>query len=126
MYRLDSPRVIEINGKKITLPCNVMNDPDGKPFILDLGNIIIVNYYGSGMESMSDGELEQNISAFDSAGNEIWKISPPTVRPHKSNPYTSVFLKDGKVFGGNWCGYDFEINITDGTVTLPKNQGRPW
>ena len=36
-----------------------------------------------------------------------------------SGPYTSVFEKDGKIFGGNWCGYDFEINLIDGSVTPP-------
>jgi hypothetical protein len=103
-----------------------MKDPDGNPFIVDLGHLVIVNYYGPGMESMPDSDLERNISAFDNQGNEVWKVSPPTVRPQKTNPYTSVFVKDGKVFGGNWCGYDFEINVADGTVTLSKNSGRPW
>lgn len=126
MLHLVAPNIIEINGKKIRLPCNIMKDPDGNPFILDLGNLILVNYYGSGMENMTDDEMERNISAFDVRGNEVWRIHPPTVRPQKINPYTSVFQKNGKVYGGNWCGYDFEINLADGSVKLPKNSGRPW
>jgi hypothetical protein len=59
-------------------------------------------------------------------GNLVWKVSPPTIRPYPQNPYISVFERDGKVFGYNWCGHDFEISLADGTVSLAENPGRPW
>jgi hypothetical protein len=92
--------------------------------IVQNGGLTIVNFYPyteTEAKSFGNVDKERNIWAFDSQGNLVWMVNPPTIRPYASNPYTSVFIKDGKVFGGNWCGYDFEINITDGTVTLPKN-----
>ncbi len=106
-----------------------MKDPDGNPFIIQKDDLIIVNFYpktsqeSKGLKSV---DMERNIWAYDLQGNLIWKVSPPTIRPYKSNPYTSVFEKNGKVYGGNWCGYDFEINLKDGSVTPPDKPGRPW
>ncbi len=129
MYRLISQNEIEISGKRIKFPCSIMKDPDGKPFIVEQGALIIVNFYPKTQQEsqgLSVVDMESNIWAFDSQGSIAWKVSPPTIKTDSSNPYTSVFEKDGKIFGGTWCGYDFEINTADGTVTPPKTPRRPW
>jgi hypothetical protein len=129
MPKVLSSREIEVGGKLIQFPCSIMRDPDGNPFIVEIDSMTIVNFYPrtqSEAKSLSGVDMERNIWAYDAAGNLVWMVSPPTIRPYGSNPYTSVFKKDGKVFGYNWCGYDFEINLSDGSVTLPPNPGRPW
>ena len=129
MFKLIRSSEIEICGKSIKFPCSIMRDPDGKPFIVTIDGLTLVNFYPktqSESKALGGLDMETNIWAFDSQGNLVWKVSPPTIRPYSQNPYTSVFEKDGKVFGGNWCGYDFEINVADGTVLPPKNPGRPW
>jgi hypothetical protein len=129
MYRILSNSSIELGGKTIVFPCSISGFVHNQPRIAEMAGLTIVNFYPNyeaEVGKVTDMELETNIWAFDSEGNLVWKVSPPTVRPYACNPYTSVFEKDGKVYGGNWCGYDFEINLSDGSVTLPPNPGRPW
>jgi hypothetical protein len=129
MAKIVSSSEIEIAGKLIKFPCSIMRDPDGNPFIVEINGRTLVVFYPrtqNEAKSLADVDMERNIWAFDEAGELIWKVAAPTLRPNDSNPYTSVFLRSGKVFGGNMSGYDFEIDIADGTVNLPKNPGRPW
>ena len=129
MYKITSTDSIDISGQSIKFPCSIMKDPDGNPFIIQRDDLIIVNFYPKTSQE-SKGlklvDMERNIWAFDLSGKLIWKVQPPTIRTDTKNPYTSVFEKNGKVYGGNWCGYDFEINLKDGSVTPPDKPGRPW
>lgn len=128
-FNMISQNEIEINGNLVKLPCSIMKDPNGKPFIVELNGIIIVNFYPRTVEEgrgLSGIDMERNIWAFDSKGKLVWKVDPPTIRTDRTNPYTSVFERNGKIFGGNWCGYDFEIDLESGAVKPPKNPGRPW
>jgi hypothetical protein len=129
MVKIVANNTIEIGGKKIVLPCSIAGYHRNNPSVVVKDGLIIVNFYPyTEVEDKALGgiDMERNIWAYDSIGNLVWKVFPPIIRPNNSNPYTSVFERDGKVFGGNWCGYDFEINLNDGTVTLPQNPGRPW
>jgi hypothetical protein len=129
MAKIVSSSEIEIAGKLINFPCSIMRDPDGNPFIVETNGMTIVAFYPktqSEAKSLGGVDMERNIWAFDETGELIWMVAAPTLRPYDSNPYTSVFSRNGKVFGGNMCGYDFEIDLASGGVTLPKNPGRPW
>jgi hypothetical protein len=129
MFKITSNQSIEIGGRSIVLPCSISGYHRKNPSVVVKDGLTIINFYPyteSEDKGLGNVNMETNIWAFDSKGNLAWKVSPPSIRTDSTNPYTSVFEKDGKIFGGNWCGYDFEINIVDGTVTLPKNPGRPW
>ena len=129
MFKIISNDSIEIAGKRIVFPCSISGYHRNNPNIVEKDGLIIVNFYPyteSEDRSLGSVDMERNIWAFDPQGNIVWKVSPPTIKTDSSNPYTSVFEKDGRIFAGNWCGYDFEINTVDGAVALPKNPGRPW
>ena len=129
MVTIQEKDTININGKTIKLPCSISGYHRNNPSLIETKTLVIVNFYPymeSEVLSFGNVDRERNIWAYDLQGNLIWKVSPPTIRPYKSNPYTSVFEKNGKVYGGNWCGYDFEINLKDGSVTPPDKPGRPW
>jgi hypothetical protein len=110
-------------------PCSIAGSDYTKFSIVEMAGLTIVNVYPqteAEIGKLTHAELETNIWAFDSEGNLVWKVSPPTLRPYACNPYTSVAVRDGKVVAYNQCGYTFEINVSDGSVTLPPNPGRPW
>lgn len=128
MFKVISNNEIEINQKQIILPCSISGYHDGNPFILERDGLVIVNFYPYTKDedkSLASVDMDSNVWAFDKRGDLKWKIHPSPIKTYSSNPYTSVFEKDGKIYGGNWCGYDFEININDGTVKS-NVKGRPW
>ena len=128
MFKVISNNEIEINQKQILLPCSISGYHDGNPFVLERNGLVVVNFYPYTKDedkTLSGIDMDRNIWAYSRDGKLQWKIQPSPMKPYSSNPYTSLFEKDGKVFGGNWCGYDLEINTKDGSVKS-NVKGRPW
>jgi hypothetical protein len=125
-YELINDQVLKISDKIIQLPCKIMTNSRGNPYIIEIENLIIVNIYGKGMENISIEEMERNIWAFSKNGDLVWKIHPPEVKPYKCNPYTSLTIKNDMVIAGNCGGYDYEIDIKTGKVSGLNLDKRPW
>lgn len=126
MHKLINSKTILIGEKEIVFPCSIScyrgkTEKENRYYILEVNNLIIVNFYPYTKEEdqeliSEDINMERNIWAFDLNGNLVWKISEPTGKVYNQNPYTSVYLRDGKVLAGNWSGADYIVDITNGNV----------
>ncbi len=133
MFEIVDLDSIKIDNKIIKLPCSIGGYSSGKPRVFEYQGLIIVNFYPQSLEeSYRNKELgvdtARNIWAFDQKGNMLWQVaSLGTKFPKLHTTYTYVSIKDGKLIGGNWAGYDVEINPKDGSIKLyPENPGRSW
>ena len=131
LFKIISDNSIEINGKIIKFPCSILRDHQNQPMVLQHEDRVMVVFYPRDMEEskrLNDTRIcmDRNIGAFDLQGNFVWVVAPPIITPYPRNPYTSLYLVEGKVRAANWCGYDFEIDTQNGTVQWAEDQGRPW
>ena len=124
-YRILDSKTLSIGGKKVIFPCSISTDPDTNPFIVERDDLIIVNFYPwdeeedkklQVLEKTWGLDMERNIWALSQEGELIWVVEPPTYRIYNHNPYTSLFLEDDHIVGGNFSGVDYIIDTSNGDV----------
>jgi hypothetical protein len=72
-----------------------------------------------------DSTYDQNIYAFDKSAKLIWRVEAIAVaRSPKS--FTSMKYVDGKLTAHNWIGGDYQIDLSNGSLTNLRPNTRPW
>ena len=124
-YRILDSKTLLIGGKKIIFPCSISGCIKGRPFIVEKDDLIIVNFYPwdeKEVEELEKIEEEtgldpnRNIWALSREGELVWTIERATPRSKYSQVYTSVYIEDDNVIGGNWSEFDYIIDTSNGDV----------
>ena len=133
MYTIYNNNTIEIGGKKIIFPSVINKNCDGIPYIIEINDLIIVNFhpYGKAEWDHVDAlgtDMNRNIWAFNQSGDLVWQVAPCSPGVVGPRAYDGVFFKDGRLLCGNsvTCR-DYELNPVDGSVKrYPDHPVRPW
>lgn len=132
MYKIKGKNIVQINEKEIILPLTIHRSLKTQmPYILELNNFIIVNFFPCGEEDglkiKENREIySRNVWALSQKGELVWKIESLDVIPGKTGSYSDISLKDGELLAGNTLGITVSVNLENGKVTIVPNQGRPW
>lgn len=72
-------------------------------------------------------ETFRNILAFDADGDLLWTIeaAPVITEIDVAGPYSSLFIKDGKLCAYHTSGYYYLIDEGSGRIK-PRDNSRPW
>lgn len=108
--------MLSINNKVTILPKQVI----GAVYMNDILLIIVVP-----PNEASGDVLESNIFAFNKNGDQVWKIQETKQVGSLEEPFGDISLRDdGNVIAGTIRGYEYIVNIEDGSIT--PTGGRPW
>lgn len=72
--------------------------------------VVLLDYTDTGQENKN-----QNIVAFDSEGDQKWRISPSPGSDKRDNPYTGLGTENGRVIGYTWKGMAVKIDMDTGS-----------
>ena len=123
-YRILDSKTFLIGNKKIIFPCSISGCIRGHPFIVERDDLIIVNFYPWDKKEVDELkvekarglDMERNIWALSREGDLVWIVERAIRRDECSHAYMSLFLENGHVVGGNWSGFDYIINTSNGDV----------
>ena len=127
---LDNRRTLLISKRKVTLPCSISwNDVLAgfitNYFIVEKDNLIIVNFNPRSKEEVEELkilkkeqglDMDRNIWALSREGDLVWIVERAIRRDECSHAYMSLFLENDHAVGGNWSGFDYIIDTSNGDV----------
>lgn len=128
MYKIINEKTLLIGTKQFIFPCSISGIRRNHPSIVEIDKLIVVNFYPfteEEDEALKDIDMERNIWAFNSDGDLVWTIAYPSAKIEGHNPYTSVYIKNGRLIAGNWAGIDYLVNTKNGSVDVISGK-RPW
>jgi hypothetical protein len=77
---------------------------------LQLNNKIFARFDGS--------NSNQNVSAFDLTGREIWQIQESPHGGSGPKPYTDMWVANNSLYVANWHGVEYRVDTETGQVTV--------
>ena len=70
-------------------------------------------------KTLSEDDIQRNVFRFDAKGNMIWQVG--TYNAFPVSTFTNVYLdKENNLFGYNFDGCEYAIDIDTGAVTASQ------
>lgn len=102
---------VNYSGRQLQLDDQTVELPDPAKEHLEIDILIVVR-----MDTLAKSGYPQNVWAFDQDGELRWKIDAADPSSGKSEPYTSISTRDGRLWAYNWDGYTYEIDLETGAI----------
>ena len=79
----------------------------------EVDGLVVVLFNWEGVRPLPTDCLD-NVHAFDSQGNLVWKIQP--FQWHQGSVYMSISVRDGKLWAYATPGFDVEVDPKTGRI----------
>ena len=109
--------ILKLGGKRIRFFSPIKE-------VLEADGVLLILLKRIGVKLDYRESMNRNIYAYDSIGQKLWEIQESPSGGSKDKPYTAVYLEAGKVVAYNGLGFEYKLNLIDGSVE-PLG-GRPW
>jgi hypothetical protein len=90
------------------------------PFDYGVKKILLINNVRVALiEIQSKSIYNENIFAFDEHGKILWQIDKKD-HVDRNSPYTNIYTRDNELWGYNWDGSAYKIDIKTGEIKGEK------